>query len=147
IGAMKRFKLKRLGPAISYEKLVEDLDPGDSSTTTLTELLVRHVKQATVRPYPTATAKGLRTLTAPQRVYRDRTGRGVAARPLNLADYVTVSPEGMDLDDDNNSLAAAVESISGAIEGAGVNSDLYDAYSSPGRRSSSFFPALFRCYP
>jgi hypothetical protein len=41
IGAVKRSKLERLEPAISYEKFVEDLDPGDSFTTTLTELLVR----------------------------------------------------------------------------------------------------------
>jgi hypothetical protein len=30
-----------LEPSISYEAFVEDLDPGDSFTTTLTELLVR----------------------------------------------------------------------------------------------------------
>jgi len=40
-GAVKRSKLEKLEPAISYETFVEDLDPGDSFTTTLTELLVR----------------------------------------------------------------------------------------------------------
>jgi hypothetical protein len=55
------------------------------------------------------TAKGLRTLTAPQRVYRDRTGRGVAARrPLNLTHYLSVPPEEMDLDDDSNSLESMI---------------------------------------
>lgn len=40
-GAVKRSKLEKLEPSISYESFVEDLDPGDSFTTTLTELLVR----------------------------------------------------------------------------------------------------------
>jgi hypothetical protein len=40
-GALKRSKLEKLEPSISYETFVEDLDPGDSFTTTLTELLVR----------------------------------------------------------------------------------------------------------
>jgi hypothetical protein len=44
-GAVKRSKLEKLEPSISYESFVEDLDPGDSFTTTLTELLVR-VRQA-----------------------------------------------------------------------------------------------------
>jgi hypothetical protein len=109
IGAVKISKLERLEPAISYEMFVEDLDPVDSFSTTLTELLVRVCpgcllpysliaddghrrrkwpsavsdKQPTIGSYPTM-AKGLRTLAAPQRVYRDRTGRSVAARwPLN----------------------------------------------------------------
>jgi len=44
-GAVKRSKLEKLEPSISYESFVEDLDPGDWFTTTLTELLVR-VRQA-----------------------------------------------------------------------------------------------------
>jgi hypothetical protein len=44
---VKRSRLEKLEPSITYEAFVEDLDPGDSFTTTLTELLVR------VRPgYP-----------------------------------------------------------------------------------------------
>jgi hypothetical protein len=93
------------------------------------------------------TAKGLRTLAAPQRVYRDRTGRGVAARrPLYLTDYLP--PDEMDLDDDNDSLESMIDP-SGAVEGARINSELYDAYANPGSCSSSLFfsPALFRSYP
>jgi hypothetical protein len=71
------------------------------------------------------TAKGLRTLVAPQRVHRDRTGRGVAARqPLNLADYLSVPPEEMDLDDDNDSPESMIDPP-GAIEGVRITSDLY----------------------
>lgn len=87
------------------------------------------------------TAKGLRTLAAPQRVYRDRTGRGVSARrPLYLTDYLP--PDEMDLDDDNDSLESMVDP-SGAVEGARLNSELYDTYANPGPCSSSIFRALF----
>ncbi|KAI9453457.1 hypothetical protein BJY52DRAFT_1288907 [Lactarius psammicola] len=112
-GAVKRSKLEKSEPSISYEAFVEDLDPGDSFTTMLTELLVRR--------------KGLRTLAAPQRVYRDRGVRGLASRrSLNLTDYLVVPPEEMELDDDNDSLESAVE-------GARINYDLYDAYTNPNR--------------
>lgn len=91
------------------------------------------------------TAKGLRTLAAPQRVYRDRTGRGVAARrPLYLTDYLP--PDEMDLDDDNDSLESMVDP-SGAVEGARINSDLYDAYANPGSCSFSLFSRSIRSHP
>jgi hypothetical protein len=91
------------------------------------------------------TAKGLRTLAAPQRVYRDRSGRGVAARrPLYLTDYLP--PDEMELDDDNDSLESMVDP-SGTVEGARLNSDLYDAYANPGSCSSSLFSRPIRSYP
>jgi hypothetical protein len=78
------------------------------------------------------TAKGLRTLAAPQRVYRDRGVRGLTARrSLNLTDYLAVPPEEMELDDDNDSLESMVDP-SGTMEGARMNSDLYDAYANSG---------------
>ena len=49
-GAVKRSRLEKLEPSISYEAFVEDLDPGDSFTTTLTELLVR-VRPACLIPH------------------------------------------------------------------------------------------------
>jgi hypothetical protein len=83
------------------------------------------------------TAKGLRTLAAPQRVYRDRTSRSAAARrPLNLTDYLSVPPDEMELDDDNDSLESMIDH-SGPIEGARMNTELYDAYANPGSCSSS----------
>ncbi|KAI0291766.1 hypothetical protein BC826DRAFT_1186829 [Russula brevipes] len=51
------------------------------------------------------TAKSLRTLAAPRRVYRGHTrrhGSVAARRPVNLADYLSVPHEEMDLDDDND---------------------------------------------
>ena len=91
------------------------------------------------------TAKGLRTLAAPQRIYRDRSGRGVAARrPLYLTDYL--APDEMDLDDDNDSLESMADP-SGAVEGARMNSELYDTYANPGSCSSSLFSRPIRSYP
>ena len=40
-GAVKRSKLEKAEPTISYETFVEDLDPGDSFTTSLIEILVK----------------------------------------------------------------------------------------------------------
>ena len=86
------------------------------------------------------TAKGLRTLAAPQRVYRDRSGRGAGARrPLNLTDYLSVPPDEMELDDDNDSLESMMDH-SGIIEGTRMNSDLYDAYANPNSCSSPLSP-------
>ena len=97
----------------------------------------RRQRQGDRRLISDRTAKGLRTLAAPQRVYRDRTGRGVPSRrPLNLTDYLSVPPDEMELDDDNDSLESMIDH-SGMIEGARMNSDLYDAYANPGSCSSS----------
>ncbi|KAI0245875.1 hypothetical protein BJV78DRAFT_1136562, partial [Lactifluus subvellereus] len=144
-GAVKRSKLEKSEPTISYEAFVEELDPGDAFTTTLTELLVREMaerrqRQATAdrRLISDRTAKGLRTLAAPQRVYRDRGIRSLnARRSLNLTDYLAMPPEEMELDDDNDSLESMVDP-SGAVEGARMNSDLYDTYANPG--SCMFLP-------
>ncbi|KAI0265985.1 hypothetical protein BC834DRAFT_969913 [Gloeopeniophorella convolvens] len=142
-GAVKRSKLEKAEPSISYEAFVEDLDPGDSFTTTLTELLVREMaerrhRQASAdrRLISDRTAKGLRTLAAPQRVYRDRGMRTLTSRrSLNLTDYLVIPPEEMELDDDNDSLGSTADP-SGAAEGARMNSDLYDAYAHPGSSST-----------
>ena len=40
-GAVKRAKLEKVEPTITYEAFVEDLDRGDSFTTSLIEVLVK----------------------------------------------------------------------------------------------------------
>jgi hypothetical protein len=86
------------------------------------------------------TAKGLRILAAPQRVYRDHGVRGLTTRrSLNLTDYLAVPPEEMELDDDNDSLESMVDP-SGTLEGTRMNSDLYDAYAGSGL--CAFLPLL-----
>lgn len=112
----------------------------------LQEMAERRQRQAADRRLISdRTAKGLRTLAAPQRVYRDRSGRGVSARrPLYLTDYLP--PDEMDLDDDNDSLESMVDP-SGTVEGARLNSDLYDTYANPGPCSCSLFLCPIRSYP
>lgn len=105
----------------------------------------RHRQAADRRLISDRTAKGLRTLASPQRIYRDRAGRGVPARrPLYLTDYLP--PDEMDLDDDNDSLESMMDPT-GAVEGARLGTDLYDAYANPGSCSSSLFSHPIRSYP
>jgi hypothetical protein len=40
-GAIKRSALEKTGPTISYENFVDDLDIGDSFTTSLIDILVK----------------------------------------------------------------------------------------------------------
>lgn len=81
------------------------------------------------------TAKSLRLLATPVRVYRDRSlGRAsLHRRSVNLTDYLTSPPEEMDMEDEEgdygNVLEATEDSPPSFIEGARVASDLYDAYS------------------
>jgi hypothetical protein len=92
------------------------------------------------------TAKGPPTLAAPQRVYRDRTGRasGVAARhPLNLTDYL--SPEEMVLDDDNDRLVSMIDP-SGVIEVLAWTL-IYMMRTPAPALVRPLFSALFRSYP
>jgi len=56
-GALKRSKLEKLEPSISYEAFVEELDTGDWFTTTLTELLVR-VRQLSLLSHASITNNG-----------------------------------------------------------------------------------------
>lgn len=79
------------------------------------------------------TAKSLRLLATPVRVYRDRTFSRVSMgrRGVNLTDYLTSPPEEMDMEEDETEYEGMLEAdnvASSYIEGARVNSDLYDAY-------------------
>jgi len=76
------------------------------------------------------TAKSLRMLTAPQRIYGQRFSRGATTRRLNLTDYLTLPPEEMDVDDDNDSLESLLDA-NGGLEGARVYPEVYDAIVSP----------------
>ncbi|KAI0044595.1 hypothetical protein FA95DRAFT_244359 [Auriscalpium vulgare] len=135
-GAVKRSKLDKGEPSITYESFVEDLDPGDSFTTSITELLVkemadRRTRQAAAerRLIADRTAKGLRLLAAPNRVHRDRSVRGLLGRraSLNLTDYLAAPPEEMDMDSETD---ASLDSLLDP-EGARLNSELHEAYASP----------------
>jgi len=143
-GALKRSKIEKVEPTISYEAFVEELDGGDSFTTSLIELLVkemaeRRTRQTTAdrRLIADRTAKSLRLLALPVHIYRDRSlGRGLGRR-VNLTDYLTSPPEEMDMEEEEgdegyDGMTQGGETIPSFIEGARVNSDLYDAYNAQG---------------
>ncbi|KAI0245273.1 hypothetical protein BJV78DRAFT_1079420, partial [Lactifluus subvellereus] len=130
---VKRSKLEKSKLTISYKAFVEDLDPGDSFTTMLTELLIREMAEhhqcqaaADCQLISNHMANGLCTLALSQRVYHHP---GVcslnAYHSYNLTDHLTMPPEELQLND-SNSLESMVNSdTSGAMEGARMNSDLY----------------------
>jgi len=139
-GALKRSKIEKIEPTITYEDFVKELDSGDSFTTSLIDVLVKEVAERRTRQnladrrlIADRTAKSLRLLATPVRVYRDRTiGRGaIGRRGVNLTDYLTSPPEEMDMEEDEaeyESMLEAHDNATSIIEGVRVNSDLYDAY-------------------
>ncbi|KAI0311024.1 hypothetical protein OF83DRAFT_1152786 [Amylostereum chailletii] len=135
-GAVKRSRLEKAEHTISYEAFVEELDSGDSFTTSLIELLVKELAERRQRQATTdkhlisdSTCKGLRMLAAPQRTYR----RGlVSRRTINLTDYLAVPPpDEMEVDDEDEDDGSTENLLdpTGALEGARMTTALWDAYS------------------
>jgi hypothetical protein len=138
-GALKRSRIEKIEPTISYEAFVEDLDSGDSFTTYLIEVLVKEVAERRTRQNSAdrrliadRTAKSLHLLATPMRVYRDRTFSRVSMgrRGVNLTDYLTSPPEEMEMEEDETDYEgmAEADNVSSYLEGARVSSELYDAY-------------------
>ncbi|KAJ7129285.1 hypothetical protein C8R44DRAFT_74160 [Mycena epipterygia] len=130
-GAIKRSKLEKAEPTISYKNFVEDLDAGDSFTTTVIEILVQELAERRLRSSPgdrrliaDRTAKSLRLLATPIRIYRERRNPGL--RTVN-AEYLTAPPDEMDMDEDSDEFEALGRGNMPA-EGVRINSELYDAY-------------------
>lgn len=132
-GAIRRAAVEK-EPTISYENFVNELDLGDSFTTSLIDILVKELAERRTRPsindrrlIADRTAKSLRLLATPLRVYRERptTSRiAVGRRPINLTD--TFVQNELDMDDDEDEFDSVLDTAT--IEGARVNSELYDAF-------------------
>jgi hypothetical protein len=100
---------------------VKELDIGDSFTTTLVDILVTELADRDTRSNPEdrrmigeRTAKSLRALINPTRVYSTSAFRRMSARRNHLPMYLTHPPEEMDLDDDEDefdSILDGTESI------------------------------------
>ncbi|TFK55637.1 hypothetical protein OE88DRAFT_643325 [Heliocybe sulcata] len=105
-GAIKRSKLEQGQPTISYETFVDELDEGDSFTASLMDILVKELADRRTRSHEAdhhlvcdATAKGLRSLASTSSVYRPHTlPRYASRRNINLAEYLAVPPDRMDLE-------------------------------------------------
>ncbi|KIO12425.1 hypothetical protein M404DRAFT_115988, partial [Pisolithus tinctorius Marx 270] len=137
-GAIKRARLEKVEPMISYEAFVEDLDRGDSFTTSLIEVLVKEIAERRFRQSAAdrgliadRTARSLRRLSSPPAVYRERgLGRGTGGRrALDPTDYLSQPPEELDVDDDDDELGS-YNAFVPVVEGARINADLYEAYRS-----------------
>ncbi|KAJ7498555.1 hypothetical protein FB451DRAFT_1384364 [Mycena latifolia] len=153
-GAIKRSKLEKAEPTIthvdpvqsvdscladmlnlgfySYKNFVEDLDAGDSFTTAVIEILVQELAERRLRSSPgdrrliaDRTAKSLRLLATPIRIYHERRNPG---RRAGLTEYLTTPPEEMDMDEDDEEFDTLLDRAGMPVEGVRVNSELYDAY-------------------
>ncbi|KAJ7126414.1 hypothetical protein C8R43DRAFT_1028877 [Mycena crocata] len=132
-GAIKRSKLEKAEPTISYKNFVEDLDAGDSFTTSVIEILVQELAERRLRSSPgdrrliaDRTAKSLRLLATPIRIYRER--RTTGRRTVNLTEYLTSPPDEMEMEEDEDDFENLLERATVPVEGVRINSELYDAY-------------------
>ncbi|OBZ70252.1 hypothetical protein A0H81_09631 [Grifola frondosa] len=142
-GAVKRAKLEKGEPSITYEAFVEELDEGDSFTASLIDVLVKvrtctEMAERRMRPNPIdrrliseRTAKTLRMQAAPLHVYRGRQNslrdRTASRRSLTVPHYVSMVDD-MPPSEEEDEYGTVLGSGSAIHEGFRVNSDLYDAY-------------------
>ncbi|KAF8213992.1 hypothetical protein K438DRAFT_1802714 [Mycena galopus ATCC 62051] len=142
-GAIKRSKLEKAEPSISYKHFVEDLDAGDSFTTTVIEILVQELAERRLRSSPgdrrliaDRTAKSLRLLATPIRIYRER--RNPGRRTVNMAEYLTAPPDEMGMEEDDDEFETMLDRAT-MPEGARASStsELFDAYYPPSWTSAS----------
>lgn len=142
-GAIQRAALEKSEPSITYENFVKDLDTGDSFTTTFVDILIKEMAERRTRPTASdrrliadRTAKSLRLLATPLRIYRDRASRNFPERrTVNLSEYLSAPPYGIEDDDDDLGLDSYAD-------GARLNQDLYEAYGFwPSRRVFSSSPS------
>ncbi|KAI0940083.1 hypothetical protein AcW1_004896 [Taiwanofungus camphoratus] len=135
-GAIKRIRLEKGEPSISYEAFAEELDEGDSFTASLVETLVKELAERRMRPNPIdrrliseRTAKSLRMQATALHVYRGRQpGNRLASRRSFVIDEerdIFGGAGGAD------SSGTEDNGDDGPSEGVQLNSNLYDAYRAP----------------
>ncbi|KAJ7167597.1 hypothetical protein C8R46DRAFT_1093528 [Mycena filopes] len=141
-GAIKRSKLEKPEATISYKNFVEDLDAGDSFTTSVIDILVQELAERRLRSTPgdrrliaDRTAKSLRLLATPIRIYRE--GRTTGRRTVNMAEYLTAPPDEMDMEEDEDDFDSLLDRATMPVEGVRINSELFDAYGPPSWTSGS----------
>ncbi|KAJ3991889.1 hypothetical protein F5050DRAFT_1791785 [Lentinula boryana] len=109
-GAIIRSKLEKMEPEINFERFVEELDAGDSFTTSLFDILVKELADRQSRSnvddrqlIGERTAKSLRMITSSNRVYFSTSfsHRAAARTRSHLPTYFTAPPEEIDWDDDD----------------------------------------------
>ncbi|KAG6333313.1 hypothetical protein ID866_5780 [Astraeus odoratus] len=150
-GAIKRARLEKVEPMISYEAFVEDLDRGDSFTTSLIEVLVKEIAERRFRQSAAdrgliadRTARSLRRLSSSAAVYRERVaGRGTGGRrAMDHTDFLSQPPDELEVDEEDED-SALYGTYNTFVEGARLNTDLYEAYRSQHSWSNSSIPHIF----
>jgi len=137
---------------------VEDLDGGDSFTTSLIEILVKEVADRHHRQNATdrgligdRTARALRRLSNPTTTYRERyTWRATSGRrAVDLSDYLSRPPDELEMDEEADELESLEQYGLVPLEGARMNTELYEAYRHPPRPNPpttayhAFSPAFY----
>ncbi|KAF8897768.1 hypothetical protein BD779DRAFT_1465878 [Infundibulicybe gibba] len=143
-GAVKRSSFEKTEPMISFENFVNDLDTGDSFTTSIIDVLVKELADRRTRPSPNdrrlisdSSANSLRLLTTPLRIYHERPAvRHFGRRSINLSEYLTATPNEMDMDEDEDEFDSMLDNQISPLEGVRMNSELFDAYSTRQRTGS-----------
>ncbi|GJE84060.1 hypothetical protein PsYK624_001350 [Phanerochaete sordida] len=127
VGAIKRARLEKSEPTITYEKFVEELDMGDSFTATLIDVLVKEVADRCTRPTPSdrrlvseTTAQTLRQQASPPRIFRARSRLASRRYP---ADFI-LHPEHDHSGDDDDETAEMLDHTDASRSGPA----LWDAY-------------------
>ncbi|PPQ79493.1 hypothetical protein CVT25_003375 [Psilocybe cyanescens] len=107
-GAIRRASVEK-EPSITYENFVNELDSGDSFTTSIIDILVKEIADRHTRPYhdrkflAERTIRTLRQLSSHARSYPGRmSGRSHSRRAVNLTEYFTASPNELEMDDDDD---------------------------------------------
>ncbi|KAF9480668.1 hypothetical protein BDN70DRAFT_992472 [Pholiota conissans] len=131
-GSIRRAAVEK-EPTITYENFVDELDTGDSFTASLVDILVKELADRRTRPNAAdrkaiadRTIRGLRVLASNARGISNRPG---GPRARRLTDYFTASPNELEMDEEEDEYEVAMENPS-MIEGARINTDLHDAYTS-----------------
>ncbi|KAF8165636.1 hypothetical protein B0H34DRAFT_743346 [Crassisporium funariophilum] len=133
-GAIRRAAVEK-EPSISYEHFVNELDSGDSFTASLLDILVKEVADRRTRAnvddrrlIADRTIRSLRTLANSNRAYPSRLPNRHARRTVNLSEYLTVPPNEMEMEDEDDQFDNMHDNTT-VIEGVRTNADLYDAFS------------------
>lgn len=143
-GAIQRIKLEEGEPKITYEAFVEELDVGETFTTTLIEVLVKEMADRRTRAnirdrrfVSERAAKMLRSQISPHHIYHGRRQASrLAARSSSNVVYTDLVAELTDEEEANDSHSLPPEGDF-PYEGVRINSDLYEAYAPPSYTSTT----------
>ncbi|KAF9006657.1 hypothetical protein BDQ17DRAFT_300281 [Cyathus striatus] len=109
-GAINRAAVEK-DPSITFDDFVNTLDTGDSFTGSLIDILVKELAERATRPendrrlIADRTAKSLRLLATPLRIYREPPStRNISSRRSSnfSSDYLNIPPNEMELEEDND---------------------------------------------